>query len=79
MQMLPLSHTKHACLSMPCPHGMQVHMLVELAAEPDIVPAWGAPGQQLLQRASAAWAAELRRLKLNKARAPRVHNAACFC
>lgn len=66
-------------LSMPCPCGLQMHMLVELVAEPDIIPAWGAPGQQLLQRASAAWAAELRRLKLNKARAlPCVTLHVCF-
>lgn len=44
-------------------------MLVELVAEPDVIPAWGPPEQQLLQRASEAWAAELTRLKLNKARA----------
>lgn len=49
-------------------------MLVNLTAEPDIIPAWGPPGQQLLQRASEVWAAELRRLKLNKARAPLTHS-----
>ena len=66
-------------MSMLGRRGLQVHMLVELVAEPDIIPAWDPPGQQLLQRASVTWAADLRRLKLNKARAlPCVLLHVCF-
>ena len=55
-------------------------MLVELVAEPDVIPAWGPSGQQLLQRAGEAWGADLRRLKLNKARVlPCIVLHVCFC